>query len=82
MRHNQMEYFYGDVLLRGKYPNYAFHFFEERGIAVHFGPEDEADLANPADFMSFSYYYTTLCDAAHYAKDNSTFRNPSLAANP
>lgn len=82
MRHNQMEYFYGDVLLRGKYPNYAFHFFEERGIAVQFGPKDEADLANPADFMSFSYYYTTLCDAAHYAKDNSTFRNPSLAANP
>ena len=28
MRHNQMEYFFSDVLLRGKYPGYAFHFFE------------------------------------------------------
>lgn len=61
MRHNQMEYFFSDVLLRGSYPGYALHFFEEWGIDIEFGPEDEADLKNTADFFSFSYYYLGNC---------------------
>lgn len=81
LRHNQMEYFFADVLLRGKYPGYAFLFFEERGIDISFGSEDEEDLKNTADFLSFSYYYTRIIDKEHYEKDNSAFRNPELPAN-
>lgn len=82
LRHNQMEFFFSDVLLRGRYPGYAFHFFEERRIAIEFGSEDEEDLKNTADFLSFSYYYTRIMDKEHYEKDNSAFRNPELPANP
>lgn len=82
MRHNQMEYFFSDVLLRGRYPGYAFHYFEEKGLEIEFGPEDEKDLENTADFMSFSYYYTGIIDKEHFEEDNSTFRNPEIPANP
>lgn len=81
MRHNQMEYFFSDVLLRGRYPGYAYHFFEERGIDIAFGPEDEADLKNTADFFSFSYYYTRMVDKESFERDNSAYRNPEIPAN-
>lgn len=82
LRHNQMEYFYSDVLLRGYYPGYAFHFFEERGIQVEFGDGDEEALKNTADFFSFSYYYTRICDKKSYEDGNTVYRNPELPANP
>lgn len=82
LRRNQMEYFYSDVLLRGYYPGYAFRFFEERSINVEFGEGDEEALKNTADFFSFSYYYTRICDKESYEKDNSAYRNPELPANP
>ena len=82
MRHNQMEYFCADVLLRGRYPGYAFRFFEERGYNIVFGEEDEEILKNTADFMSFSYYYTRVCDKESYERDNSSYRNKELPANP
>ncbi|MFV0381645.1 MAG: glycoside hydrolase family 1 protein [Breznakia sp.] len=81
LKHNQMEYFYGDVLLRGKYPGYAFRFFEEKGIQIEFGPNDEEDLKNSCDFFSFSYYYTRVCDKEHYEKGNEVYRNKELPAN-
>lgn len=82
VRRNQMEYFFSDVLLRGRYPGYAFRFFEERGIQVEFGEGDEEALKNTADFFSFSYYYTRICDKESFEKDNSAYRNPELPANP
>lgn len=82
LRHNQMEYFYSDILLRGYYPGYAFHFFEERGIHVTFGEGDEEVLKNTADFFSFSYYYTRICNKESFEKDNTVYRNPELPANP
>lgn len=82
MRHNQMEYFFSDVLLRGKYPGYAFHFFEERGINIEFGPDDEEDLKNTADFMSLSYYYTRMVTKESFENGNEAVRNPDLPANP
>lgn len=60
LQHNQMECFYADVLLRGYYPEYAFRFFQDRGIHVEFGKDDEEDLKNTCDFFSFSYYYTRM----------------------
>ena len=81
LKHNQMEYFYSDVLLRGKYPGYAFRFFEDKNIHVEFGEKDEEDLANPCDFFSFSYYYTRVCDKEHYENGNEVYRNMELPAN-
>lgn len=82
MRHNQMEFYYSDVLLRGVYPGYAYRFFEERGYHIEFGKNDLEDFKNKADFFSFSYYYTRVCDKESYEKNNSSYRNKELPANP
>lgn len=81
LKHNQMEYFYSDVLLRGYYPGYAFRFFEDKGIHVEFGEHDEEDLKNACDFFSFSYYYTRVCDKESYENGNQVYRNMELLAN-
>ena len=58
---NQMnQYFYGDVLIRGRYPGYALRFFEEHGYKIHMEGEDlEILRENRADFFAFSYYCTS-----------------------
>lgn len=75
---NQMEYFFADVLLRGYYPGYAFRYFEEHDIKLKFEKDDEEIFKHTADYLSFSYYYTRICDADHA----EPFRNKSLPANP
>lgn len=82
LKHNQMEYFYSDVLLRGKYPGYVFRFFEDRNIHVEFGENDEEDLKNTADFFSFSYYYTRIVTKESFENGNEALRNKELPANP
>ena len=82
LRHNQMEYFYADVLLRGYYPGYAYRFFEDRNIKVIFGKNDEEDLKNTCDFFSFSYYYTRIVTKESFEKGNEAIRNTELPANP
>lgn len=64
---NQMnQYFYSDVLLRGEYPGYALRYFEEQNIHVDISEEDQAILKQyPADFLSFSYYFTRCTSHAH-----------------
>ena len=79
---NQMEYFFADVLLRGRYPGYAFRYFDDKGIHVTFGEDDEEALKHTADFMSFPYYYTQICDQDSYDKDLGPHRNKELPANP
>lgn len=82
LKHNQMEYFYSDVLLRGYYPGYAFRFFEDHNIKVVFGENDEEDLKNTCDFFSFSYYYTRVVSKESYENGNESYRNKELPANP
>ncbi|AGF55533.1 6-phospho-beta-glucosidase [Clostridium saccharoperbutylacetonicum] len=82
LRINQMEYFFSDVLLRGYYPGYAFRYFDDNNIHIEFGEDDEEALKNTADFMSFSYYYTRICDAESVKEKQGTYRNPELSANP
>lgn len=82
LKHNQMEYFYSDVLLRGYYPGYAFRFFKDFGINVQFGKNDEEDLKNTCDFFSFSYYYTRIVSKESYEHGNEAVRNKELPANP
>ena len=80
MRHNQMEYFVGDVMVRGRYPGYAFRWFDEKGVSVRFEPEDERDLREgTVDFVSLSYYYTRLSGReACLSSDLGQVPNPSL----
>lgn len=81
-RHNQMEVFFSDVLLRGKIPGYAWHYFEENGYNIQVTDEDVEILKNTSDYFTFSYYYTSLCDKEHFENNNKTFINKELPANP
>lgn len=78
VQRNQMELFFSDVLLRGKYPNYAFRFFEERGIKLVFNEGDLEALTHTADFMTFSYYYSTITDAETFKTSRRSRPNPLL----
>lgn len=62
VRFNQMrDYFYTDVLLRGKYPGYALRYFADNNIEIEITEEDEELLAAyTADFLSFSYYSSQI----------------------
>ncbi|MDR2096948.1 MAG: family 1 glycosylhydrolase [Spirochaetaceae bacterium] len=79
-RRNQMQYFFSDVLLRGKYPGYAMRFFDERNIHIEFGDNDEADLKNTADFLAISYYYTSVCDVESAGTRRGCRDNPHIKA--
>lgn len=53
--------FYSDVQVRGKYPAYAKRFFKENDIVLDIVAGDLDILAaHPVDFMSFSYYMSTV----------------------
>lgn len=61
---NQMQYFFSDVAMRGEYPRYAYRYFEENNVVLHFEDGDEELLKeNTMDYLSFSYYYTLTNDA-------------------
>ena len=81
-KHNQMEYFFSDVLMRGTYPGYALRYFEDHDIHVEFGEHDEEDFKHTCDFFSFSYYYTRICTKESYENGNDAIRNMELPANP
>jgi len=78
LKYSQMQYFYSDIQVRGKYPNYAFRYFEENNISIDITSQDIQDLKNTVDFVSFSYYYTTnindkiddVCPNPHIEKSN------------
>jgi Beta-glucosidase/6-phospho-beta-glucosidase/beta-galactosidase len=63
LKYSQMQYFYSDVQVRGKYPTYAYRYFEEHNIDIEITDQDIEDLKNTVDFVSFSYYYTTNINA-------------------
>lgn len=53
--------FFTDVQARGEYPEYMNRFFHENDIVIHMAEDDKAILlANPVDFISFSYYMTNV----------------------
>lgn len=79
---NQMQYFFADVALRGRYPGYAWRHFRDRNITVEFGEGDAEALAEgTADLLTFSYYYTNAIDAQTWdSGEYDGFRNPHLEA--
>lgn len=53
--------FFTDVQARGEYPNYMNRFFNENRITITMDEHDQEILKeNPVDFISFSYYMTTV----------------------
>lgn len=82
VKRNQMEYFYGDVLLRGYIPGYAYRYFEDNGYEIDISEKEHEALKNTSDFFSFSYYYTRVFDAETYEKGEDAYRNMNLPANP
>ncbi len=82
LQHNQMEFFFADVLCKGEVPGYAYRYFKDHDLKIKITDEDIKVLKNHCDFFSFSYYYTRICDKEHFEHGNSAFRNQSLPANP
>lgn len=84
LQQNQMECYFSDVALRGRYPGFALRYFADHGINLIFGPDDEVDLASgTADYLAFSYYDTRIIDAASWVAGNARgMANPNLDASP
>lgn len=76
--------FFPDVMLRGEYPNYQQHFFEERGVEIAWEKEDARLLKeNTLDFISFSCYRSTTVNAhSKLVSGLSMDQNPYLKATP
>ncbi|MGT2749942.1 glycoside hydrolase family 1 protein [Streptococcus orisasini] len=61
VRKDHENLFFSDVQVRGKYPSYAKRFFKENGIELEIADDDLEILQDyPVDFMSFSYYMSSL----------------------
>lgn len=84
MQKNRMQYFFTDVQLRGEYPVYALHYFEEKGIHLDVTPEEEQLLKeNTLEFLAISYYYTRICDSTKNSmKPFEGEQNPYLKPTP
>ena len=64
IRKDHENLFFSDVQVRGKYPSYAKRFFKENGITLEIADGDLELLARyPVDFMSFSYYMSSVARA-------------------
>ena len=58
---NYKNYFYTDVMARGKYPAYFRRMFEENGIHIRKEEGDDEILKNnTVDFLAFSYYMSMV----------------------
>lgn len=61
LEENYRNYFYTDVMARGKYPSYAVRMFEENNIKIKKEPgDDEILVNNTVDFLAFSYYMSMV----------------------
>ncbi|WP_368901379.1 6-phospho-beta-glucosidase [Oceanobacillus oncorhynchi] len=80
------KFFFSDVMVHGKYPEYKIKEFERNGFTIPFKENDkEILLENTIDFISFSYYSSRLVCAdsdiiVEQAKGNvfPTLKNPYL----
>lgn len=80
---NRMQYFFSDVLIRGKYPQYALNYFKANDIKLDILDSELTVInENTADFLCVSYYYSNVIDSK---KDNmnpaSVEPNPYINAN-
>ena len=60
----KLNWFCGDVQVKGKYPYYMKSYFKKHNINVTFEADDEAILkAGTVDYYTFSYYMTSCVTA-------------------
>lgn len=65
----RMNYFCGDVQVRGEYPYFAKRLFAENGISIEIKEGDlETIKSGTVDFYSFSYYMSSCITADENAK--------------
>ena len=77
-----MNWFCGDVQVRGYYPSYMKRFFKENDIEINMEPEDKTILKEGCvDFYSFSYYMF-VCHSADESKENGDGNLLGGANNP
>lgn len=56
--------FFSDVQIKGKYPYYADQMFAEKGISIVKEPgDDQLLMEGKVDFMSFSYYMSSVASS-------------------
>lgn len=61
---DQLNLFFTDVQVRGAYPAFMYRYFNEHHIHIEMHEDDEQILKqNTVDFLSFSYYMTTITSA-------------------
>ncbi|MFD0898022.1 glycoside hydrolase family 1 protein [Loigolactobacillus binensis] len=81
---DELNLFFTDVQVRGEYPGYMNRYFAEHGVTLEMAADDEAVIkAGTVDYLSFSYYMTTVtsaADATVKTSGNMTFggKNPYL----
>src|SRR5699024_2807672 len=82
-RRNRMQYFFGDVQIKGEYPQYALNYFEKNNVHLKVEENDEQIIKeNTAEFLCVSYYYSYCVDAQKNGMDaGDTSKNPYLEAN-
>jgi len=69
------KYFFTDVYIRGHYPEYLKREWGQKGIAPRMEPGDEALLKeNTVDFISISYYSTSVTGENGERDDNPYLR--------
>lgn len=72
--------FFSDVQVRGKYPSYAKRFFKENNIELEIADGDLEILEKyPVDFMSFSYYMSSI---AHKQKSGEETAGNLILSEP
>jgi 6-phospho-beta-glucosidase len=83
---NQNNYFYLDVMARGRYPKYMERYFDENGIVIPWSDGDHEILKNnTVDFLSFSYYMSMVASSdPNHEKSSGNLvsgnKNPYLEA--
>lgn len=83
---DELNLFFTDVQVRGEYPEFMNRYFAEHNVKIAMADDDEAILkAHPVDFLSFSYYMSTVTSAGDSEADalgNMAVggRNPYLEA--
>jgi len=83
---DQLNLFFTDVQVRGEYPEYMNRYFVENGVELQLAPDDEAILkAGKVDYLSFSYYMSTVTSASDNIEKasgnlNMGGKNPYLKA--
>jgi len=81
LQKNREWLFFGDVQVRGAYPAYMARFFKQQGITLAITEQDRAELRQPVDFISFSYYMTG-CATADKTSDRARANILDMVPNP